>query len=363
MPNETTVYQCPACTGPLHFAGDTGKLQCDYCENSYEPETIAALMADKECAAGAQQPEWATEAAGSPWSEAEMAGLRVYNCPSCGAQVICDANTAATSCAYCNNPTVMPQMLNGGLRPDYVIPFKLDNDAAKQALAKHYKGKLFLPKEFAAQNRIEEIKGIYVPFWLFDCQADADVCYRAKKVHSYTSGNEQVTVTEHYRLTRGGDVTFQKIPVDGSKKMPDAHMDAIEPFDYNELTPFSTAYLPGFLADKYDVDAAESAQRANARIRASVEESFAETVSGYSGRTTEYANIRLAQGEVKYALLPVWMLNSSWKGKTLTFAMNGQTGKLIGDLPISWPRVAAWFAGIAVPLAVVVKLILMVIGG
>ena len=358
MPNETTIYQCPACTGPLRFDGPSGKLQCDYCGNNYDTATLETLMADKErAAAGAEAPSWRTDAAGSQWSEAELQGLRVYNCPACGAEVICDANTAATSCAYCNNPTVVPKMLSGGLKPDLVIPFRLDKAAAVEALTKHYKGKRFLPKEFMANNHIEDIKGIYVPFWLFDCRADADVCYRATKVHSHIQGDEEVTVTEHYRLARGGQVDFQKIPVDGSRKMPDAHMDAIEPFDYRDLKAFSTAYLPGFLADKYDVSAAESAQRANTRIHKSVEDAFAATTAGYGARSTEYANIRVAQGQVSYALLPVWMLNTRWQDKTFTFAMNGQTGKLIGDLPVSKGRAFAWFAGIAVPLAVVVGII------
>ncbi|MDR3313064.1 MAG: hypothetical protein LBS96_01245 [Oscillospiraceae bacterium] len=363
MPNTATLYQCPACTGPLRFDGGSGKLACDHCGNSYETAVIEALAADKErAAAAAAQPEWATEAAGSPWSDAEKAGLRIYSCPACAAEIICDASTAATSCAYCGNPAVVPKLFSGSLRPDYVLPFRLEKPAALEALQKHYKGKRFLPREFTQQNHIEEIRGIYVPFWLFDCQAEADVCFRATRVHSSTVRDEQITVTEHFRLTRGGQVAFQKIPVDGSTKMPDAHMDAIEPYDYKELRPFSTAYLPGFQAERYDVDAATSAERANVRIRKSVEESFSATVAGYGGCTTEYANIALAQGEVKYALLPVWMLNTRWKNQTFTFAMNGQTGKLIGDLPVAWPRVAAWFAGIAAPLAAVAGLLLYLLG-
>jgi hypothetical protein len=276
--------------------------------------------------------------------------------------VICDATTAAGSCAYCGNATVVPKLLSGSLRPDFVIPFKLEKEAAIQALKKHYQGKRFLPKEFTEKNHLEDIRGIYVPFWLFDCQAEADVCYRATKVHSHATQSEQITTTEHYRLTRGGAVAFQRIPVDGSTKMPDAHMDAIEPYHYDALRPFSTAYLPGYQAERYDVSAAQSAERANRRIRASVEDAFRATATGYGACSTEYANIALAQGEVKYALLPVWMLNTRWQGKTFTFAMNGQTGRLIGDLPIAWPKAAAWFAGISIPLAAAATLIFALVG-
>ena len=351
MANQVTNYQCPACTGPLHFVGESGKLECDYCGNSYDVAVIETLYADKEQAAReAPPPKWQTEDAGSPWSEAEAAGLKTYSCPSCAAEIICDSTTAATSCVYCGNPTVVPGQLGGNLKPDFVIPFKLDKDAAAAALKKHYKGKRFLPGTFAAANHIEDIKGVYAPFWLFDGKADADIRFSAEKVHSRRSGNQEITTTEHYRVTRRGNVRFEKIPVDGSTKMPDDHMDAIEPFDYGDLKGFSTAYLPGFLADKYDMDAKACAPRANDRITASTRKAMRDTVKGYTSLREEYADIRLTQGDVKYALLPVWMLTTKWNGKPFIFAMNGQTGKLIGDLPVSWGKFFAWFAGISVPL-------------
>ena len=349
MPTQVTNYQCPACTGPLHFDADSGKLQCDYCGSAYDVAEIEAVYAEKEqkaeqaAEAGSQ---WNADEAGSPWSEQETAGLRNYSCPSCGAEILCDETTAATACPYCGNPTIVPGQLGGNLKPDYVIPFKLEKKEAVAALNRHYKGKIFLPKSFKNQNHIEEIQGVYVPFWLFDGETDADITFDATRIHSHREGDEEVTITEHYRVRRKGTVCFKKVPVDGSSKMPDAHMDAIEPFDYSELKPFSTAYLPGYLADKYDVDAEACAQRADERIRTSTEEALAASVIGYASVTPEQVDIRLQRGQVKYALLPVWMLHTGWQGKQFLFAMNGQTGKLIGDLPVSKGRVATWAAGV-----------------
>ena len=164
MPSQVTNYQCPACTGPLHFAGDSGKLECDYCGSAYEVSEIEALYQQKEEQAvkahedaqtkGAEDDGWDTSGLSGDWG-ADAAGMKAYNCPSCGAELICDESTAATSCPYCGNPTVVPGQFGGTLRPDFVLPFKLSKEDAVAALKKHYKGKVFLPKSFTAGNHIQ----------------------------------------------------------------------------------------------------------------------------------------------------------------------------------------------------------------
>ena len=365
MASQIANYQCPACTGPLRFDGASGKLVCDYCGSTFTVQEIEALNADKvEQAeqAGVQaqekpQENWGWDDAGSDWG-ADGQGMKAYNCPSCGAELICDATTAATSCPYCGNPTVVPVQFHGMLKPDYILPFKLNKEAAIAALKNYYKGKRLLPKAFADQNHIEEIKGVYVPFWLFDGQAVVDITFNATRSESHRRGNQRVTITDHFAVRRAGTVDFAKIPVDGASKMPDAHMDAIEPYDYSELKPFSMAYMPGFLADKYDVDSKDCAKRADARAAATAENEILQTAQGYATCVPVNKTIRLRRGKVKYALLPVWMLSTRWNGKSFLFAMNGQTGKLIGDLPVDMGRYWAWFAGIAAPIAAVLAALL-----
>ena len=366
MPSQITNYQCPACTGPLHFDGASGNLVCDYCGSSYSVQEIEKLYKEKldqaeqtavQQAAKEEAQQAAAQAdpyADQAWAEEQaQAGMKAYNCPSCGAELICDATTAATSCPYCGNPTVVPGQFHGMLKPDYILPFKLDKEAAKSALREYYKGKRLLPKAFTQENHIEEIKGVYVPFWLFDGQGDADLHYTATKVSSHRSGNYQVTVTDHFDVRRAGTVDFSRIPVDSSRKMPDAHMDAIEPFDYKDLKPFSTAYMPGFLAERYDVDMEECSKRAVRRATNTTEQIIASTVRGYSSTAQVGKNVRLRKGAVRYVMLPVWLLSTRWNGKSFLFAMNGQTGKLIGDLPVSMGRFWGWFGAIAGPLAAV----------
>lgn len=358
MATQTVNYQCPNCMGPLHFSGDTGKLQCDYCGGSYEPAEIEALYQKKEEAAAQafdQQPEQDAAAQEGGWSEP---GMHAYSCPSCGAELVCDETTAATQCPYCGNPSVVPGQFSGMLKPDYILPFKLEKDAAVAALKKYYKGKKFLPKAFSAENHITELQGIYVPFWLYDGSAQGGISMDATTSRTWTEGDYEITETDHYAVHREGHVDFQRIPADGSTKMPDQHMDSIEPFDYSAMEPFSTAYLPGFLAEKYDISAKECAPRVKERMESTLLGLLEDTVTGYTGKTIVGQQIHTGSPTAKYALLPVWMLHTRWKDKDYLFAMNGQTGRLIGDLPVSAGKFLAWLAGISLPLMALATVIM-----
>lgn len=376
MASQITNYKCPACTGPLHFAGASGMLECDFCGAKYDVAQIEAMYAEKEASAVAATEKaeakaeanrqkladmeaqgWDTSGLTSDWG-AEAEGMKAYNCPSCGAELICDASTAATSCPYCGNPTVVPGQFSGALKPDFVLPFKLSKEDAVAALKNHYKGKPLLPKAFTNGNHIEEIKGVYVPFWMFDGQAEGSVDYEGLITHVYESGDYEITETEHYNVHRGGSIAFEKVPVDASSKMPDDHMDSIEPFDYTQMQPFSTAYLPGYLADKYDVTVDDSRARADRRSRETLENALRETVTGYGTCVTDRTDIRLHRGKVHYALLPVWMLSTKWNGESFLFAMNGQTGKLVGDLPTDRGRYWGTFGAIAGVVTVALTVIL-----
>lgn len=365
MPAQIAEYKCPACTGPLHFVGESGKLECDYCGSTYDVAEIEALYAGQEAGAKAafqeaeakekngepgEEPAWDTSALQGDWG-ADGEGMKAYNCPSCGAELICDATTAATSCPYCGNNTIVPGQFGGTMKPDYVIPFKLDKKAAVAALKKHYSKKFFLPRAFSSGNHLEEVQGIYVPFWLFDAGAEADCRFHATRSHTHTDGDYRVTVTEHFDVRRSGTMEFERIPVDGSKKMPDDYMDSIEPFDYAGLKSFSTAYLPGYLADKYDVTAQESMERADRRCHNSAFDQMRRDISGYEVVNQVGGNVRLHRGKVHYVLMPVWTLLTRWKNQDYLFMMNGQTGKMVGDLPVSNGKVTAFFSVLAVTLS------------
>lgn len=371
MATQVTNYQCPACTGPLHFVGESGLLECDYCQSRYAIEEI-----DKEYAAKNKQAEenfekaqqnaereqtwWDMSGLSDQWG-ADGEKIKAYSCPSCAAEIICDNTTAATSCPYCGNPTVVPGQFGGDLKPDYVIPFKLSHEDAKKALKSYYKGKKFLPKEFTAKNKISEIKGVYVPFWLFDCVADADITFDGTTAITTKQGDYNVTTTSHYDIYRSGRVPFNNIPVDASKNMPDAHMDAIEPFDFRQMKPFSMSYLPGFYAERYVQSAQESIERAETRAENTTIETLRGDIAGFAGCTVKDKNIYLERGKVKYALLPVYMLTTKYNGQDYLFAMNGQSGKFIGNLPVDKKKYWTYFLGIAASVTAVVGTAMMLL--
>ena len=200
---------------------------------------------------------------------------------------------------------------------------------------------------FKDQNHIEEVKGLYVPVWLFDADADADIHYRASRTRSWSDSEYRYTETTYFSVYRCGGIGFENVPVDGSTKMEDALMESIEPYDITGAVPFKSAYLPGYLADKYDVDAQASIARANERIKRSTEEAFRATVHGYTSVTTVDSAVNLQNGKARYALYPVWILNTDWNGQKFTFGINGQTGKVAGDLPMDKGKFWTWLVGVS----------------
>ncbi|MBQ5823584.1 MAG: hypothetical protein IIW48_02115 [Clostridia bacterium] len=324
-----TEQKCPHCGGAVEFNVGAQKLKCPYCDAEFD---IAAIQQAEDFAANTvEQINWNSQ--GSQWGAGETDGMSVYACKSCGGEIVADSTTGATSCPYCGNQVVMQGQFSGALKPDLVIPFKLDKKAAKEALKKHFMGKKFVPKAFLAENKLDEVKGVYVPHWLFSCDAVVNATYQAEKYKHWSDSKNEYTETTAYNVYRSGSIGFDNVPVDGSTKMPDDLMESIEPFNLNEAVPFNTAYLAGYLADKYDVDVNQSMGRANERIQASALDAFEDTVEGYNAVTPMQAAMQVANGSYKYALYPVWILNVKWKGQNHTFAMNGQTGKFVGNIP------------------------------
>ena len=349
--SDIIEYKCPACGGKLEFDSSSQKMKCPFCESEFEVDSIKD---HDNCLENIKEDDmnWDSDA-GSQWQQGEADNMKVYKCKSCGGEIITDQTTSASKCPYCDNPVVMSGNFSGDLKPDYIIPFKFDKEAAKAALNKHIEGRKLLPKVFRDQNHIDEIKGVYVPVWLFDANAEAKMLFKGEKIRSWSDGKFNYVERNYYFIQREGNVEFEGVPVDGSTKMQDELMESIEPFDFKDAVDFKTAYLSGFLADRYDVSAEESIERANDRIKNTTEQIIAGTVQGYNTVSRENSSVRLNSAKAKYALYPVWILNTTWENQKYIFAMNGQTGKFVGDLPIDKGASARWFLGIAAAVTAV----------
>jgi len=337
-------YKCPCCGAPLVFRGE--ELHCDSCDNKFPVDAMKQMNDGIEQAGGESKYDWDTYVPRS-FEDTNEINLANYSCPSCGAEISGDDTLGSTVCPYCGQSTIVKGQFEGTLRPDYIIPFKVDKKAAMAAFEADFKNAPFLPDEFKSKKKIEEMAGVYVPFWMFDCDCDAAVTYNAERVTSWSDSNYNYTKTDYYKLFRAGSVGFANIPVDGSEKADDKYMEAVEPFNYDDAVVFNGAYLSGYLADKYDVSAEKSIERANERVKNSTIAAFDDTTDAYEAVQPEFTKVSFSNGKIRYSLLPVWMLNIKYRDKVYKFAINGQTGKVVGEYPIDNNKKWKYFAKVA----------------
>lgn len=349
---QTMEYKCPCCNAGLTYVPGSKQLTCPYCDNTFDLDTVLAYGESTQSAE--ETFEWDSQAG---QSVLEDAALHSFQCSSCGGEIVTEETTAASFCPFCDNPTIFPGRVSGLLKPDGILPFQTGKEDAKAAFLRLCKGKPLLPRFFTDQQRLEKITGVYVPFWLYDCNGELDADFRATRIHHWSDSRYDYTKTDHFLLKRTASAAFTGIPMDGSAKMDDTFMESIEPFDYHKLTAFDTAYLTGFFADKYDVSSDSGKERVKQRVRQSLQNEMQNTIAGYNSVVPASERMNISHSKARYVLLPVWMLNTRYHGKLYTFAMNGQTGKMTGAFPISYKRAAAWFAGIFAGVTALVTLL------
>ena len=326
-------FKCPCCGGTLEFDSKSQNIHCPYCDSQFAMSDLKEytddLATDKE-----EDTAW-DESMVQAYTNIDKKGIKVYSCESCGGEIIVDETTSSTSCPYCGNNVLVSKQLSGDLKPNYVIPFKNDKENVQECLKKFFKKKPLLPGSFSKENVIEEIKPLYVPFWLFDADVAGKVRFKGETYRRWSDSNYDYKETKYYSLVRGGNIAFDHVPVDGSQKMEDKLMESIEPFDFREAVEFNAGYLAGYAADRYDVSKDVTFNRATERFRDGTINAFRNDIRGYSNVVVTDSNIQLSNTKALYALYPVWILNTKWREKNYRFAVNGQTGKTAGDLPVS----------------------------
>lgn len=338
---STIAYQCPCCGSPLAYGTDTGKLECIACGNSYELDAVEAMNVSQ--AGSVIRFDMCTDT----FDAQDAAQMRSYICQSCGAELMTEETTTATECPYCGSPTILPDQIEGGVKPELVIPFSVTKEQAQQLFESYFKGKKLLPNVFLnTRNRIAEMRKLYVPYWLFDCKACGNAIYNAQKKRISREGEWEVTYTDHYIVTRSGSMEFLHIPVDGSQKLDNDITESLEPYDMRAAVPFMPAVLAGALADHADVEQIDCEERARQRVENSMEQALRNTVSGYTTVTPRTKDFHTESGKVTPVLMPVWMITTEKDGTTYTFAINGQTGKLTCNVPADTKKSILWGTGV-----------------
>lgn len=356
---KTVTYQCPNCNAALEYDSTRGGFRCFYCDSTFSDYEIRNIFKHNEVEVNldtAVEPELDE----SQEQMEEFTGQSaLYSCPNCGAGVICDSLTSSTRCHFCHTPVILSGRLAGEFKPNMIIPFKSTRERAEQKFKEYIKGKFLLPKGFKSEAQISNISALYVPYWLKSGLTDVQLSATGKTIRTWTTGSRRYTHTKVYNVERDAEMSFIRVPCDGSKRIDDSLMESIEPFNYGDLKPFSMSYLSGCAAEKYNVSKEEAAVRIDQRVLKAAEDEIRRMASVYTSLESVRTNFVYRQQKYVYALLPVWFLNYQYKGKDYSFAMNGQTEKMFGELPVS--KLKAFFFGAGI--FVVVWLLASLLGG
>ncbi len=349
-PLEEHRFPCPTCGANMEFApGGTGLL-CPNCGNT---EAIDFFEGRAEAVAE-NDFEAALRIAGA---SAEVEETRVVTCPNCGAQTAFDQSVQAATCPFCDTPLVMDTGLHRQIKPAAVLPFALDERAARARMTDWLGSLWFAPnglQDYARKGRA--MRGIYVPYWTYD--SDTRSRYSgARGTHYYvtrtvTRNGKREQVRE--RKTRWTNVSgrvarfFDDVLVLASNSLPKKYTDALAPWDLGDLAPYRPEFLAGFGAEGYQVELAEGFAEAkrimDAQIRADVRADIGGDEQRIGGVTTAYDDITF-----KHILLPVWLAAYKYGGRTFRFVVNARTGKVQGERPYSrWKIAVAVVAGLIV---------------
>lgn len=357
-------YKCPSCGNDMAFDAASGTLNCDSCGNKMriedmpKPELQEGEEPIKDFEEFTAQEEYNTT-----FDDNGADGAEQYQCQNCGAVLITNKDTSATTCSFCGAPVMLGDRLSGVLSPSKVIPFSITKQQAEEAFNNWRKKGLLLPDDFKNGSRIRGITGMYVPFWLYDLNGRGEAHCSCTKVRHYTRGDYEYTETKYFDVYRKVDLNYKRIPADASAKMDDKMMDMLEPFDYGNLKDFNVPYLAGYAAEKYNYTDKDMFPRLRQRTESYVSDYIRNTIVGYT--TVSYTGrwIDVKQRHSDYALMPVWMFCYNYKDGDHNFYMNGQTGKIVGKPPISKQKSMLWFGIFFVGIFAVLKIIALVLGG
>mgnify|MGYP003292589535 CR=1 FL=1 len=357
-------YNCPNCSAELYWDAAANALKCEYCEKEFQPEELDALAesANAPAPTGAEQVSRETtsqDRASDDSTKIDTSDLVVYSCKNCGAEVITSRSTVATTCAFCGRAISLTDKMVGNFAPEYIIPFAITEDEAKR-IYKNYVGHGILsPSKFRSSSQLKKQKGIYAPFWLHSYSEDATLVVHGENLFSHRRGDDKVIEHHMFDVNMNVEGDFKSIPADGLKNLDNNLMAAIEPFDYTKLSDFSPAYMAGFYAEEYDENADETLGRVMERSKNAIETEAALEAGPYETKMVVSYASNLKNKITKYAMLPIWMFNVTYGGKDYQIAVNGETGKVAGKLPISALKLigagAGTFLGTQL-LAIVVRL-------
>ena len=327
---ETVItYKCPKCEAGLLFDAAEQVFNCEFCLSKFTKDELDATdTAQKAEEKAKENDEFRSE-------------ILEYRCANCGAEVIAEKNTAADFCYYCHNPIVLVDKISGEYKPTKIIPFKFDKEAAKDTFLRFAKKKWFVPKDYFTADSVDKISGVYYPFWVTDADTDSEMNAIGKNVRTWRSGDYRYTETTTYSVYRRGEIHFEDLTTSAISTEDKKMLEGILPYPIEDYKDFSMPYLQGYLAKKRDIDREVLYPEVKGRM-----DSYARTLltrtTNYSSLSVNSLDVGILKSHWEYGLLPIWILTytkkhkkDKSKDKTYVYAMNGSTGKVYGELPVS----------------------------
>ena len=357
--------KCPNCNANLVFDADSQMMVCEYCMSRFTAEQLKNTIvpeAPEDSDAGSRIHR--ADAKENIKKKLGDQGVQ-FICNACGATVVTDANTSATFCAFCGSPAIIGQRLDEEFSPDYILPFKYGKEEAVKKFFNWCKGGRWTPFDFVSDKNIEKLTGLYVPFWLYDVESDVDVQGEAVNEVSHTTGSTTTVTTSYYNFRRRNFLSWRHIPLDGSSRIDDKLMEAIEPFNFKAIKDFDPVYMQGFFAERYDQTGDDLKGRLVGRVKEYITEELSPSFKKYNrGVKVKKDDSVIYEPKMFYAMMPVWFLHYKYHGKSYDFCMNGQTGEVAGIPPVSrLKRIILFFVILAIA-AMLTRLIAgMIMGG
>jgi len=312
--------KCITCNAPLKYNAKKDLFECEYCGNKF---TIKDLENYKKSLKTKKVNK-----------KNITINVDAYHCENCGATIILGKNTASTSCVYCRSSAIIKERLDGIYAPSRIITFNYTKEDATLKFKELCKGRKLMPTGFDDTKNIQDMEGLYVPFWLYNCDNKSSLYASCQNVSTWMTHDYINTKTDFYKVSVDGILTFNNVPNDAASRFDDKIMYAIEPFDYSKFKDFNQSYLAGYISEKYDVLKDVAYKNAVKRINDDSKNYLFNKISGFNHKKIDSYDSNISLIGQEYVLLPVWVLNIKYKDKIYHFAMNGQTGKFVGEIPV-----------------------------
>lgn len=334
-----TMVQCPNCGGVLKFDIATQQMRCASCASLFNPYAFGMSGAEEE-----------TEY-----------DVTVFRCPQCGGEITSTDETAAGFCSYCGSPNVLESRVSREKRPQYIIPFKKTKQECVNLFEKFIKKSVFAPKSYRQAGRADSFRGIYMPYWMYDMSQVGPVSIATSKSHR--SGD--YIITDHYRMTGDMNNHYNGVSYDASSSFADDISSQIAPYEVKDVTAFSPSFLSGYYADIADVPAGiyDSAAKDIAKEGTyNYLRNYSPMKSQHFDDSKEKIKKRLNTkiDATHSAMLPVWFMSYRNRDRVAYATVNGQTGKVKADVPVSIPKYFLCAAVLAVGIFLILNMIFTV---